>query len=107
MVDDPAGNTELDRLLKDWCAEEAKRPGRATPGLLLVKADLARADQRRATATRVERWAFGLAGGLFLAAVVATGCPSSGSGPALVASGGLDLIVLGGAGWCFSLALRV
>jgi len=106
MVNNTSHDDDLGRLLTDWCAKEAQRPVRTTPGMLRLKAELAQADQRRAAAARIERWGFGLVGVLFLVSSLTPAGQLIGAGQSLAAFGGLGVIVLAGAGWSFARALQ-
>ncbi len=70
-------NTMADRddvieAVRQLARTQSAEPVRFTAEMLLVKAELARLDRRRATARRIERWAFGIVGGA-LAAIVFVG----------------------------------
>jgi hypothetical protein len=106
VVNGSKHDDELSRVLAGWAAEEAKRPVRITPGMLRLKADLARSDRARANAGRVERWAFSLSGLLLLLASLGPLGHSLDGAQALAAERALGLMVLTAAGWSLARSLQ-
>ncbi len=73
--------------LRQWASTQPAEPVKFTAEMLLMKAELARLDARGATARRIERWGFAIAGAALAAIIfIDSGHPGySGASVALAA----------------------
>ncbi len=81
---------------------QSAQPVKFTADMLLMKADMARLDARRATARRIERWAFGIAGGALAAVVFVANGHAEYSGASLA----LAAVIVVLAECCFACAVE-
>ncbi len=66
-----ADRDHIVEAVRQLARTQSAEPVRFTADMLLMKAELARLDARRATARRIERWAFGIVGAALIAIVFA------------------------------------